>query len=181
MVRYDCRTHFVGKGPWLAFPRSISHQQLLASVRCLDSSASALGQVDSSLGPGSTMTRRYPSSLRSVKSARSLRRRSGTFGKNAQEETDAARAPSRSSARASSSSTVSGESRRTSTIVGDGAALSSEPRRRPSRRVSLLKDAPLPPCPHHLRIQPGTDSRIPTASTTTKDPTAIHNPSAMCP
>jgi len=92
---------------------------------------------------GFAMAERYPTSLRSVKSVRSLRRRSGTFSKNAHEETpesDAARAPSRSSTRATSSSIVSGKSRRMSTIVEDGNASSS-------RRVSTRKDAPLPPLP----------------------------------
>ena len=93
------------------------------------------------------MVDRYPSSLRSVKSARSLRRRSGTFSKNEEEtpESGTPGAPSRSSTRASSSSMVSGQSRRMSTIAEDGGISSS--RRRTSRRVSALKDAPLPPLP----------------------------------
>lgn len=97
------------------------------------------------------MVDRYPSSLRSVKSARSLRRRSGTYGsRDDQEEipeSDTAGAPSRSSTRVSSSSMVSGKSRRMSTIVEDGDAPSSASHLRTSRRVSVLKDTPLPPLP----------------------------------
>jgi len=96
------------------------------------------------------MAERYPSSLRSVKTARSLRRRSGTFSQDAQDETpesDTVQAPSRSSTRASSSSVVSGKSRRMSTIVEDGGPSPSESHRRTSGRVSALKDVPLPPLP----------------------------------
>jgi len=96
------------------------------------------------------MAERFPSSLRSVKSARSLRRRSGTFGKNVHEDTpefDTARVPSRSSTRASSSSMASGKSHRMPTVVEDGNASSSGPRPRTFRRVSTVKDAPLPPLP----------------------------------
>ena len=96
------------------------------------------------------MAERYPSSLRSAKSNRSLRRRSGTYSKNVQgdvPELDIVRAPSRSSTSASSSSMVSGKSCRMSTIVEDGDASSSRSRGPGSRRVSTLKDAPLPPLP----------------------------------
>ena len=96
------------------------------------------------------MATRYPSSLRSTKSVQSLRRRSGTLNGDAHEEaleSDSARTPSRSSTRASSSSTVSGKSHRMSTIVEDGSSLSSDPRRRTFRRVSALGNAPLPPLP----------------------------------
>lgn len=94
------------------------------------------------------MAERGPPSLRSVKSARSLRRRSGTFSKQEENpESNAARTPSRSSSRASSSSTVDGQSHTMSTIVEDGDALPSQSRRRTFRRVSTFKDAPLPPLP----------------------------------
>ena len=97
------------------------------------------------------MAERYPSSLRSAKSVRSLRRRSGIFSKNAHgdtsEESDTARALSRSSTLASSSSVVSGKSRRMSAIVEGGDASFSDPRPRTFRRVSTVKDAPLPPLP----------------------------------
>ena len=95
------------------------------------------------------MEERYPSSLRPVKSARSLRRRSGTFGKSAHEDTesDVAQALSRSSTRASSSSMVSGKSHRMSTIVEDGGASSCDPHTRTFRRASTIKDAPLSPLP----------------------------------
>ena len=88
------------------------------------------------------MAERYPSSLRSVKSDRSFRRRSSTHGKNIQEdveELDAVRAPY--------SSMVSGKSRGIPTIVEDGDGPPSESRGRMFRRVSALKDAPLPPLP----------------------------------
>ena len=96
------------------------------------------------------MAERYPASLRSAEDSRSLRRRSGTFSKNAHEdppELATARAPSRSSTRASSSSMVSGKSRRMSTIVEHGDTSSSDPHRQNFRRVSTLKDTPLPPLP----------------------------------
>ena len=96
------------------------------------------------------MEERFPSSLRSVKSTRSLRRRSGTFGQNVHEDTpesDTAQALSRTSTRASSSSMVSGKSRRMSTIVEDGDASSSDPRPRTFRPVPTVKDVPLPPLP----------------------------------
>lgn len=96
------------------------------------------------------MAERFPSSLRSVKSARSLRRRSGTFGKNVHEDTpesDTARVPSRSSTRASSSSVVSGKSHRMPTVAEDGDVSSSGPRSRAFRHVSTVEDAPLPPLP----------------------------------
>lgn len=87
------------------------------------------------------MTERYPSSLRSVKSNRSLRRRSGLHGKNAQGDTqefDTTRAPSRSPTRVSiTSPVVSGKSPRMSTIVEQPA----------STRAYAFKDAPLPPLP----------------------------------
>ena len=92
------------------------------------------------------MAERYPSSLRSVKSARSLRRRSGTHNKNEQEDTaepDTPKTPSRSSTRASTLSVFSGKSRRMSTIVEDG----DTSRPRGSRRASTFKNAPLPPLP----------------------------------
>lgn len=84
------------------------------------------------------MTERYPASLRSVKSNRSLRRRSGTHGKNTQgdpPEFDTTRAPSRSSTRVSlASPVVSGKSNR---MV----------ERLASTRASVFKHAPLPPLP----------------------------------
>ena len=91
------------------------------------------------------MVERYPSSLRSVKSNRSLRRRSGTYSKNVQEDTQEL---ARSSTRASSWSMASGKSRRIFTIVEDGDASSSQSRGPTFRRVSTLKDAPLPPLPN---------------------------------
>ena len=105
-----------------------------------------LGRVASFLETRSAMAERYPTSLRSVKSGLSLRRRSGTFNKNEQDETpesDTSGTPSRSSTRASSSSAVSRRSHRMSTIVEDGDVSP----RRTSRRTSTLKDAPLPPLP----------------------------------
>lgn len=117
------------------------------SFRCLDSLASVWDKWTLFLETGSTMVERHPASLRSVKNARSLRRRSGTASKDAHEgtpELDPARHPSRSSTRASSSSLVSGKSRRMSTVVEH---LSSDPRPNTSRRVSTIKDSPLPPLP----------------------------------
>lgn len=99
------------------------------------------------------MAERYPSSLRSVKSDRSLRRRSGAYTKHTQEDTpeesDAIRALSGSYTRASSSSVVSGsgKSRGMSTIVEDGDISAPQSRGPSFRRVSTLKDAPLPPLP----------------------------------
>ena len=92
------------------------------------------------------MAERYPSSLQSLESGRSLRRRSGTHGKNVQGDTlgaDAAQLPSRSSTRAGSSSIFS---RKMSTVVEDGhtSSRSSKPT---TRRASALKDGPLPPLP----------------------------------
>jgi hypothetical protein len=93
------------------------------------------------------MTERYPSSLRSVKSNRALRKRSGAHGRGAQEDTpefDTTEGPSRYSTRVNSaSSVVTGKSRRRSTVAEDG----SMPSRSTSTRVLALKDAPLPPLP----------------------------------
>lgn len=105
------------------------------------------------------MAGRYPASLRSVKSDRSLRRRSGTFSNSLEEdrpESDSARAPSRTSTRASSSSVVSSKSRRMSTIVEYGDATSSQSHGPSFRRVSAIKDAPLPPLPKPSP-NPGSD------------------------
>jgi hypothetical protein len=96
------------------------------------------------------MAERYPASLRSVKSDRSCRRRSGTHGKNVEEdmpELDTVQASARSYHRAGSSSMVSGKSRWITAIVEDGDASPSESRGSTFRRVSRLKDAPLPPLP----------------------------------
>lgn len=120
------------------------------SFCCLGSPASVLDKWTRFLETGSSMAERYPASLRSVKSIRSLRRRSGAGSKDAHEgarESDSTRDPSRSSTRASSSSLTSGKSRRMSTIVEHRDASPSDPRSQNSRRVSTIKDTPLPPLP----------------------------------
>ena len=120
------------------------------SFCCSDLPASVLDEWTLFLGTGSAMAERYPASLRSVKSARSLRRRSGTGNKDAHEgtpELDSARHPSRSSTRASSSSLASGKSRRMATIVEHGNASPSDPHPQTSRPVSTIKNTPLPPLP----------------------------------
>ena len=164
MVSYDCPAHSAGKGPLAGVP-TIDLCACLGTSR-LVSRTWLYHDRTILVFPGFCEKRPVPPvTLRDVR-----KKRGGGSGRRP-----------RSSARAGSSSAVSGESRRMSTIVEDGAVLSSEPRRRPSRRVSLLKTLRFHPCPHHLRIQPGTGSRIPTASTTTNYTTAMYNSSAMCP
>ena len=107
------------------------------------------------------MAERYSFSLRSVKSDRSLRRRSSTtYSKNVQEDTpdsDIARAPSRSSTRASSSSMASGQSRKICTIMENGGTASSQSLGPILRHDSTLKkDVPLPPWPRPSQ-NPGSD------------------------
>lgn len=105
------------------------------------------------------MAERYPSSLRSVKSDRSLRRRSGTHGRIVDTpERDPVRAPSRSSTRASCSSNASGKSYKMSTIVEGGEA-SPRYRQQTSRRASVFKDAPLPSLPSSSQ-NPASDGSL---------------------
>jgi hypothetical protein len=103
-------------------------------------------------------------------------------GKNVQEdmpELDTVRASSRSYTRAGTSLMVSGKSCWITAIVEDGNTPPSESRGPTFRRVSRLKDMPLPPLSKPSPSRPAKGSRVPKRCTIMNGATTIHNHSAM--